>query len=88
MMLHHLALIETDLQPADFWIVPRGANRGHPRRDWQPGRIGIRVTALDRLVPGYLYYWFEYAATCTNVWLHTPVLTPDDLRGIEVTPIR
>jgi hypothetical protein len=52
----------TNFPDADFWIVRRGTREavGKPTREFNPEHIGIKVTATDKLDPGYLFYALEF----------------------------
>ena len=60
MRLSDLADIATNQPEADFWLIRRGSERevGRPVEEYDPGRIGVRVTRTDILLPRYLSYVF------------------------------
>jgi predicted nucleotidyltransferase len=53
---------KTNFPDADFWIIRRGSEEkvGKPVKEYNPEHIGIKVTAIDKLDPKYLYYLMEY----------------------------
>lgn len=72
-----------DLEEADFWIQARGENIGKPSRTRGPGTLGVKVTDLEKLVPDYLYYVFEYMSS-SGQFSQVRKLTPKLLSGIKV----
>ena len=60
--LKHLADIRTNFEDADFWIIRRGTPEkvGKPTKEYNREHIGVKVTATDKLDPGYLYYFMKY----------------------------
>jgi hypothetical protein len=64
MKLSDLCVIKTNMTDADFWLYTTGSEKslGMPTKDPKnsEGKIGIKVTATDKLVPDYLLRVFEY----------------------------
>jgi len=60
--LKDFAIIKTNFNEADFWIVRRGSSKtvGQPTTEFNPEHIGVKVTATDKLDPKYLKYMIEY----------------------------
>lgn len=60
--LGNFAEIKTQFPDADFWIVRRGSaqNVGAPTKSYNPENIGIKVTAVDKIDPRYLFYVMQY----------------------------
>jgi hypothetical protein len=60
--LGDLCDIRVGMEDADFWIVRRGTPQavGRPTNEYNPEHIGVKVTATDVLVPGYLFYMVQY----------------------------
>ena len=60
MRLSDLADIATNQPEADFWLIRRGSEKevGRPVNEYDPERIGVRVTRTDILLPRYLFYVF------------------------------
>jgi hypothetical protein len=56
MKLRDLAIIQLGLRDADFWLERRGGDVGKPTKEFEPTRIGIKVTRTNIMVPQYLYY--------------------------------
>jgi len=56
--LGDLATVGTNMPDADFWIIRRGSEKtvGTPVKEFNPERIGVKVTRRDVIDPGYLYY--------------------------------
>ncbi|MBM2884931.1 hypothetical protein JFK97_11080 [Chromobacterium phragmitis] len=94
MKLSQLATIRTNFPEAHFWIVRRGSEErvGEPTREFNPEHIGIRITALDLLLPDYLFYAMMHVHHC-GYWkaLATGTLSlvnirVSDVRNIELSP--
>jgi hypothetical protein len=51
-----------NFEDADFWIQRKGSAKtvGKPTSNFEPGYIGIKVTATDVINAKYLQYVFEY----------------------------
>jgi hypothetical protein len=60
MRLSDLADIATNQPEANFWLIRRGSEKevGRPVDEYDPERIGVRVTRTDILLPRYLFYVF------------------------------
>jgi hypothetical protein len=58
--LGDLVTMSKDMEDADFWIEYRGSANtvGKPSKEYGPHKLGIKVTATDRLDPRFLYYAF------------------------------
>jgi hypothetical protein len=52
--------IKLNFPEADFWVIPTGTDIGNSVKTFKPELIGVKVTATDILVPGYLYYVFQW----------------------------
>lgn len=61
--LKALATAKVNDPNADFWIARKGSLEtvGKPTREFSPEHIGVKVTALDKVDPRFLYYVIEYA---------------------------
>lgn len=90
--LSQLAQIGTNFGDADFWLVRRGSESsvGRPVKEFKPEHIGIKVTALDRLDPNYLYYVMQYLYQ-QGVWrdrahgtLNLKNIRTDDVKRIAI----
>ena len=62
MRLKDLCEIKTEFPEADFWVTKKGDidTLGKPTKEYDPEKIGVKVVRTDLLVPGYLFYVFEY----------------------------
>ena len=60
--LGDLVTMSKGMEDADFWIEYRGSidTVGKPSKEYGPYKLGIKVTATDRLDPKYLYYMFMH----------------------------
>jgi len=60
--LGDLVTMSKGMEDADFWIEYRGSINtvGKPSKEYGPHKLGIKVTATDRLDPKYLYYMFMH----------------------------
>lgn len=58
--LGDLVAMSKGMEDADFWIEYRGSANtvGKPSKEYGPYKLGIKVTATDRLDPRFLYYAF------------------------------
>ena len=58
--LGDLVAMSKGMEDADFWIEYRGSTNtvGKPSKEYGPHKLGIKVTATDRLDPRFLYYAF------------------------------
>lgn len=94
MKLSQLATIRTNFPEAHFWIVRRGSAErcGEPVRVFNPEHIGIRVEAIQILLPDYLFYaltavhqggHWKQIATGTLSLVNIRV---SDVRNIELSP--
>lgn len=60
MRLSDVADIGVNQPESDFWLIRRGSEKevGRPVDEYDPERIGVRVTRTDILLPRYLFYIF------------------------------
>lgn len=60
--LGDLVTMSKGMKDADFWIEYRGSINtvGRPSNEYGPHKLGIKVTATDKLDPKYLYYVFMH----------------------------
>jgi hypothetical protein len=60
MRLSDVADIGVNQPESDFWLIRRGSEKevGRPVDEYDPERIGVRVTRTDLLLPRYRYYVF------------------------------
>ena len=58
--LGDLVTMSKGMEDADFWIEYRGSANtvGKPSKEYGPYKLGIKVTATDKLDPRFLYYAF------------------------------
>lgn len=92
MKLKQLTTIKTNFPQADFWLVRRGTKEevGRPVRTFSQYHIGIKVEAVEILLPEYLYYavthihakgFFEQIAKGTLSLQH---ITVEDVKNITI----
>ncbi|WP_080762329.1 hypothetical protein [Chromobacterium violaceum] len=94
MKLSQLATIRTNYPEAHFWIIRRSSAEhvGKPVREFNPEHIGIRITALNLLLPDYLYYamvhihHIEYWKALATGTLDLVNIRVSDVRNIELSP--
>jgi hypothetical protein len=60
MVIGDLCEIKVNFEDADFWLVRKGTETsvGLPTKEFSPEHIGVKVTAVDVLIPDYLFYVF------------------------------
>ena len=65
MILSDLCDVKTNFPDADFWLIRKGTKEkvGIPTKEYSPEYIGIKVTDTERILPQYLFYWFQYIHT-------------------------
>ena len=81
--LGDLCEIKVNFPEADFWLGNKFGSIGVPTKTFSVNLIGIKVVATDKLVPQYLYYWFEYIQG-RGLFNDITVLRPSDVKTIEI----
>ncbi len=92
MKLADLCDISIGLEDADFWLYTTGSEKslGMPTNDPKnsKGKIGIKVTATDKLVPDYLLRLFEYLHSSQYWQRNGLVYGSTRLMGIRIQDVK
>lgn len=60
--LKDVARVKLGDETADFWLERRGSEDtvGRPTTEHGPHRYGVKVTARDKVDPGFLFHMVQY----------------------------
>lgn len=94
MRLSDVADIGVNQPESDFWLIRRGSEKevGRPVDEYDPERIGVRVTRTDILLPRYLFYIFVdlhargYWAPRARGTTRLVSIRVEDVKRLELTP--